>query len=173
MAVTSKKIRSAQRLRGSSPFRIMYILLCTIAIGLSLIACTLVMMRLFDWGQVALDDLRYGRPRTFHLTGYVGGEEGSHTPTHFTAINIDRQVVVFELPAGDPERINVIEGPYLVGAHEDLTPVTLSLHDVDGDNFKDLLVEVRQEHIVYLQRDGAFRLPTSDEHASIQLERDQ
>ena len=65
MAVTSKKIRSAQRLRGSSPFRMLYTLLYVMAIGLSLVACTMVMMRLFDWGQITLDDLRYGRPRTF------------------------------------------------------------------------------------------------------------
>ncbi|NOK61487.1 MAG: hypothetical protein GFH27_549311n106 [Chloroflexi bacterium AL-W] len=173
MAVTSKKIRSAQRLRVGSSLRSIHTLLYVTAIGLALIACTLAGMRLLNWAQITLDDILYGRPRTFHLTDYVGGQTGSDTPTHFTAMNIDRQVVVFELPGGDPKHIQVIEGPYLVGAHEDLTPVTLSLHDVDGDSLKDLLVEIRQEQIVYLHRDGAFRLPTPEEHASIQLERDQ
>jgi hypothetical protein len=121
--------------------------------------------------NVLLDDWRYGRPRTHHVAAYVGhGEEGGQ-PSHLTAINLNRQVVIMELPGGDASKVRTLSGPYLFGAEEHLTPVTLTVHDVDGDSQPDLLLNIRREQIVYLNRDGAFRLPTPEEQAQLTRQR--
>jgi len=50
--------------------------------------------------QVKADDLTYGRPRTTHLDAYFGhAGEAPGRPTHILAVNLDRRVVVIELPA--------------------------------------------------------------------------
>jgi len=117
--------------------------------------------------HIVVDDMRYGRPRTVQLDGFVGHAEPAGNPTHLMAINLNRQVLVVELPGGDATKARTIVGPYLFGADEDLTPVLLSLRDMDGDGRLDLLLDVRHEQIVYLNKDGAFRLPTPDEQATL------
>jgi hypothetical protein len=112
---------------------------------------------------VFFDDIRYGRPRTTQLTGFVGHGEAQGQPSHFMALNLNRQVVVIELPGGDASQARTIQGPYLFGANEDLTPVFLELRDMDGDGNKDLILDIRREQIVYVNKDGSFRLPTPEE----------
>lgn len=162
MAVTSKQINGgetrAARLRGAGLGAYLITFLLAAA------AIYLLVGAVVDWGRVRIDDLRYGRPRTTHLEGYVGhGAEGPASPTRFVGLNIDRQVVVLELPGGDATQVRSLPGPYLFGADEHLTPVLLSLGDIDGDGQEDLIVNVRNEQIVYLNRDGGFRLPTPEE----------
>ncbi|MCX7789667.1 MAG: hypothetical protein N2378_03425 [Chloroflexaceae bacterium] len=121
--------------------------------------------------QVALDDMRYGRPRTAHVTGYVGhGAEGAGRPTHIVAMNLERQIVVLELPGSDPQQARSLPGPYLFGSRQELAPVVLSLLDMDGDGLDDLVLTVSSERIVYLNREGAFRLPTAEEQALLAQE---
>src|SRR5215216_3281824 len=79
------------------------------------------------------------------------------------ALNLNRQVVVIGLPGGDPARARTIAGPYLFRADENLTPVLMGLHDIDGDGQIDLLLDVRHEQIVYLNKDGSFRQPTPND----------
>ncbi|NJN68496.1 MAG: hypothetical protein HC884_18195 [Chloroflexaceae bacterium] len=134
---------------------------------LAALALYLVMNSVINWGRITLDDLRYGRPRTMHLEGFVGHEAGSGTPTRFLAMNLSRQVVVLEVPGGDPASVRSFAGPYLFGAGEDLTPVVIALRDMDRDNFPDLLINVRNETIVYLNKEGTFRLPTPEEQAGM------
>lgn len=134
---------------------------------LAALALYLVMNSLINWGRITLDDLRYGRPRTMHLEGFVGHEESNGAPTQFIAMNMAGQVVVLELPGGDPASVRSFAGPYLFGEEEDLTPVTIALRDMDRDNFPDLLINVRNETIVYLNKDGTFRLPTPEEQAGM------
>jgi hypothetical protein len=162
MAVTSKEINGggtrASRLSGVGMTA--YLVTFLLAAG----AIYVLVGAVVSWGQVRLDDLRYGRPRTTHLEGLVGhGAESPASPTRFIGLNIDRQVVVLELPGGDTTQVRSLPGPYLFGADEHLTPVLLSLHDMDGDGQADLIVNVRNEQIVYLNRDGGFRLPTPEE----------
>jgi hypothetical protein len=119
-------------------------------------------------GQIWLDDLRYGRPRTVQVGGLVGHNEGTGEPTHFIAMNLNRHVVVIELPGGDVGRAQTLQGPYLFGANEDLTPVGLRLHDVDGDGKADLILSVKREEIIYINTGSSFRLITADERRRIQ-----
>lgn len=169
MAVTSKELRSARprhavrgpvQQRGQLAFYGVTVLTAAVAVYL-------VVGVVFSHGRTLVDDLRYGRPRMFQITAFVGHNEASGSPTHLMALNLNRQVVIVELPGGDPSQPRTIRGPYLFGASEDLTPVLLHLEDLDRDGNVDLLVDVRQEQVVYLNRDGAFRLPTAEEQARL------
>lgn len=168
MAVTSKDIDGKGVSRASVFPRSVGPVAYLVTFVLAALAVYVLVGAVVNWGQVRLDDLRYGRPRTTHLEGYVGhGGEVEGRPTRFVGLNIDRQVVVLELPGGDTTQVRSLPGPYLFGADENLTPVLLSLRDMDGDGLQDLLVDVRNEQIVYLNRDGGFRLPTPDEQSRL------
>lgn len=169
MAVTSRDLRSARAARRIED-RVQQpgqVALYGVMLLLGALVVYAIVGVLFDKGRVAYDDLRYGRPRTDQLTAFVGHNETAGTPTHLLAVNLNRQVTIIEMPGGDATQARTITGPYLFGAEEDLTPVTLALQDVDGDSVLDLLVDVRNERIVYLNHDGVFRLPTSAEQSEL------
>ncbi len=134
---------------------------------LALLAIYLLLSSLVSWGQVVIDDVRYGRPRTFHLTANVGRAEEASAPTHMIAMNLERQVVVLEIPGGDSMKTRALPGPYLFGAGEDLTPVTMRLADVNSDDAPDLVVQVKNEEMVYINRDGSFQLITAEERQQL------
>jgi hypothetical protein len=169
MAVTSKNLHSAQRARAVAPVvpRRLNALAYVVTLVLAVLAVYAVVSLAMGKLHVVVDDLRYGRPRTTQLNGFVGHEESAGQPTHLMAINLNRQVIIVELPGGDPAKARSISGPYLFGADEDLTPVVLSLYDADRDGQVDLLLDVRRELLVYLNKDGAFRLPTAAEEAEL------
>lgn len=168
MAVTSREIRNERAARGNGLTRAFGPFAYAVTGVLAALAIYVLVGAAVEWGKVRLDDIRYGRPRTTHLEGLVGrpGETPSQ-PTRFVGLNIDRQVVVLELPAGDAAQVRSMPGPYLFGANEDLTPVLLSLRDIDRDGQQDLIIDVRNEQIVYLNRDGGFRLPTPEEQLQL------
>jgi hypothetical protein len=83
-------------------------------------------------------------------------------------MNVNRRVVVFEIPGGDPAQTRTLTGPYLFGANEDLTPVRLRLALVNDDKESDLVVSVKNEEIVYINENGNFRLITPDERTAHQ-----
>lgn len=174
MAITSRNLQQAapRRVFGSSPWQrhlgplrpylrpAGYILLAYLVIQITM-----------GWGQTLLDDVRYGRPRTRHLAGMVGHNETSGEPTHFTAMNLNRRVVVIELPGGDATQARILQGPYLFGANEDLTPVGLRLHDVNSDEKDDLVISVKQEQIIYINTGESFRLINADERQALEQAR--
>lgn len=133
---------------------------------LFLIAVSMVLTFAYTVGKTRLDDMRYGMPRTYHLTADVGhGSNGQ--PSHLIALNLDRQVVVLDVPGGDPNRIRTIVGPYLFGAEENLTPVLLDLNDYNQDGLPDLVIQVKNEKLIYINQDGNFRPLTPEERAQI------
>lgn len=167
MAVTSKSLRSTQRIHsrvGGMPSRL-YALAYGVTLVLAAFAIYALVGLAVSRAQIALDDIHYGRPRTMHLDAFVGHAETAGVPTHLMAINLNRQVMIVELPGGDPAQTRVLNGPYLFGADADLTPVSISLRDVNADGQPDLLLDVRRELIIYVNKDGVFRLPTPDEQA--------
>jgi hypothetical protein len=123
---------------------------------------------LADWARVRFDDLRYGRPRTTHLTAFVGHGDGDGVPTHLMAVNLNRRITIIEIPGGDPSKIRTILGPYLIGRDEDLTVATMRLLDVNGDSHPDLLLRVKQEELVYINDRGEFRLMTRAERPLVE-----
>ncbi len=171
MTVTSKAIdgKGARGLGLPASFGPLAYL---VTAALAVLASYVLVSAVVGWAQVRIDDLRYGRPRTSHVAGYVGHPaEAPGRPTRLVGMNIDRQVVVLELPGGDATQVRSLPGPYLFGAREDLTPVVLSLRDMDGDGRDDLIIDVRNEQVVYLNRDQGFRLPTPDEQTLLVQER--
>ncbi len=109
------------------------------------------------WAQVTLDDLRYGRPRTFQTDVYVG-QETTGQPSHFVAINNRGQVEVIEFPGNDPSRARLFLGPHLFGANADLTPVTLRFLDPHHTHHPDMAVYFGTTSVLFLNRQGTFQL---------------
>ncbi len=129
-----------------------------------------VMLLLWILGSVMLawwhgkqDDLTYGRPRTFQTDAVVGHNDGS-TSSHFIAINLHRQIEVLECPGGDCSKAIVYVGPLLMGADQDLDPVTLEFKDVNRDGKLDMLIHVRDQTVVFLNDTGKFRPVRSEDH---------
>jgi hypothetical protein len=145
-----------------------------VAAGIAaLLALYVVLSAVFGFLQVKMDDIQYGRPRTTHLDAYVGhaGEQDGQ-PSHFLALNLDRRIVLIELPGGDTKDASTITGPYLFGDGEDLTPVKLAAEDVNGDGAADLLVNVKNEQLVYIndKDKNTFHLMTPEERAKLPAE---
>ena len=127
----------------------------------------LLLTPVFAWGQRRLDDVRYGFPRSTQLDGLVGHDEAGGEPTHLMALNLRGQISILELPGGDPAKMRAIVGPYLVGADGPFVVPHLSLQDVSGDGQIDLLLQVREEVVVYMNENGTFRLITPAERARL------
>lgn len=138
-----------------------------IRLALSILVGYLLLMLVSGRAQILMDDLRYGRPRTTQLSAYVGHNEQAGQPSHFVAMNLNRRVVVIELPGGDSTKAQTLQGPYLFGAKEDLTPVALRVEDINADSKGDLVIAVKNEEIVYINEGEAFRLITDDERRQL------
>lgn len=177
MAVTSRDLHTSGKLRQQAlrpaPTARVYPVYPTtsrlpylLTIFLCIVALVLVANSLIGWGRVKMDDLRYGRPRTMHLAGHVGHDDANSSPTQFVAMNLNRRVVVFEMPGGDVSKTRTLTGPYLFGADEDLTPVRLRFALVNPDQQTDLVVSVKDEEIIYINENGSFRLINDAERAA-------
>lgn len=174
MAVTSRDLHNTGTLRRqvthpipvARPYRTAARAPYLLTVGLSLIALLLMANSMLNWTQTKLDDMRYGRPRTMQLAGFVGHNENAGIPTQFVAMNLNRRVVVFEIPGGDASQTRTLTGPYLFGANEHLTPVRLQLHNVNADQNADLVVSVKNEEIIYINEAGSFRLINAEERAA-------
>jgi hypothetical protein len=123
----------------------------TLAIGaLAALIVWWIAMDLLAWWSVTANDIHYGRPRTYQTDAYVGHNEQPGQPSHFIAINLQRRVVVIEFPGGDPTKDKVYLGPYLFGDGQDLTPVTLSFRDLNGDGHPDMILHIGNQEVVYI-----------------------
>lgn len=138
---------------------------------LALLAIYALMSNVVGWASTWLDDIRYGRPRTFHLAANVGHGAQNGLPTHFFAMNLERQIIVLEIPGGDTAQIRTLQGPYLFGAGEDLTPVKLRAEDVNTDGARDLVLQVKDEEVIYINRDGGFALISPEEQQQVMMRR--
>jgi hypothetical protein len=175
MAVRSQEMRNTTARTGSAQPRatitvppisfhsIAYIVTALLA----LLAIYAIMGNVMSWGRSRLDDFRYGTTRTFQVDEVVGHNDGAGTPTHFIAMNLNRQVLVIEIPGGDPTKMRTLTGPYLFGAGEDKTPVLLRFDDLNHDGSKDLIVNVKNEEIVYLNKNSEFQPITPEERVQL------
>jgi hypothetical protein len=110
-----------------------------------------------NWFTTTLDDLRYGRPRTFQIDAYVGHNESPGMPSHFLAVNLHGRIEIIELPGGDASHARIYIGPQLYGADADLIPVTLSFIDVNGDHKPDMIIDFQGTQVVFINDQGRFR----------------
>ena len=119
---------------------------------------------LANWWQVTQDDWHYGRPRTYQVNAVVGHNDSADNPSHFIAVNLNRHIMIFEIPGGDESKTKVYYGPTLLGNGQDLTPVTLTFKDVNGDGKLDMIVNVQDTHFVFINDKGTFRPARADEN---------
>lgn len=174
MAVTSRDMRNTTARSGSSSKAVISVppislhTIAYIVTGLlALLAVYTIMGNVVGWARSRIDDVRYGATRTYQVDEVVGHDDGAGTPTHFIAMNLNRQVVVIEIPGGDASKIRTLTGPYLFGAGEDKTPVLLRFDDLNNDGSKDLIVNVKNEEIVYLNKDAQFQPITPEERVKL------
>jgi len=97
----------------------------------------------------------------------VGHDDSPAHPSHFIAINLDRHVVVIELPGGDASKAKIYNGPTLLRPGQDLPPVTLSFRDVNGDGLLDMLITIAGSSIIFDNDHGSFRPPRPGEVGSL------
>jgi hypothetical protein len=167
MAVQSRELRNERRAPITLPVKNVGGIAYLVTGILALLAVYVLLSSLIGAARVFMDDVQYGRPRTFHLTANIGRPEEASAPTHLIAMNLDRQVVIVEIPGGDSSKVRTLPGPYLFGAGEDLTPVTMRLADMNGDAAPDLIVRIKDEEMVYINRDSSFNLITAEERQQL------
>jgi hypothetical protein len=111
---------------------------------------------LVNWWNIHSDDSTYGRPRTFQIDAVVGHDDSKTNPSHFIAINLNRHVIVIELPGGDPTKARIYPATTLFGDGQELTPVTLTFKDVTGSGLLDMEIHIQDQTIVMVNANGQF-----------------
>ncbi len=128
---------------------------------------------LVAWGGQRYNDLHYGIPRTYQTDAVVGhgGDSPAH-PSHFIALNLNRQAIVIELMAGDPGKsVSYVAPVYIAGDGGDLAPVTVEFRDVTGDNRLDMIIHIHlpsQDQLsVFVNTGTKFRPSNGNDKISI------
>jgi hypothetical protein len=110
--------------------------------------------------QRTSDQLTYGYPRTYQTDVNVGHYPKARDPrSHFIALNSHGYIEVLELPEGVPQKD---EQPHLYlialpGNQEaDLTPVTVSFEDLNGDGKLDMVVTCNNTTTLYYNTGTSF-----------------
>jgi hypothetical protein len=124
---------------------------------LATLALIAVLSIVTSWFTTTLDDLRYGRPRTFQIDAYIEHTESPGMPSHFLAVNLHGRIEIIELPGGDASHARIYIGPQLYGSDADLIPVTLSFIDVNSDKKPDMIITFQGTHVVFINDQGGFR----------------
>jgi hypothetical protein len=124
------------------------------------------------WGRQVYNNLTYGNPPTYQTNAVVGHNDSAQKPSHFMAMNLNRQAVVIEFKAGDPSKAAVYVAPiYITGNGGDQAPVTLEFRDVTGDNQPDMIVHVHlpnQDQVyVFVNTGTGFRPSNGNDKISV------
>ena len=119
------------------------------------------------WWHVHQDDVTYGRPRTYQCDASVGHTDSIAHPSHFIALNLNKQVEIIEFPGGDATRMRVYIGPTLDGDGQELTPVTLTFRDVNDDGKPDMILHIGDSQIIYINDNGQFRPTKASDHITL------
>jgi hypothetical protein len=134
---------------------------------LAMLALWLLGTNIVGWGTQVYNDFHYGNPRTYQVDAVVGHNHDSKAhPSHFIAMNLNRQAVVIEVMAGDPQKaITYVVPGTIAGDGGDRVPVTVEFRDVTHDHLVDMIVHIHlpsQDQISIFINDGTkFRPSTS------------
>jgi len=77
-------------------------------------------------------------------------------PSHFIALNLHGQVIVIELPAGDPTKSIDYIGPDLVAPGNDQIPITLTFSDVKKDGNPDMFIHIGDKEVQFCNNGTKF-----------------
>jgi hypothetical protein len=81
---------------------------------------------------------------------------------------LNRRIEIIEMPGGDASHARIYLGPQLYGEGEDLTAVTLSFIDVNGDHKPDMIIHFQTSRIVFINDQGGFRPLRPEERAPVE-----
>ena len=105
---------------------------------------------LLAWGTAKYNDIVYGYPRFYQTDFVVGHNNDSHAhPSHFIALNLHGQVIVIELPAGNPAKSLDYIGPDLIANGDDQIPLTLSFSDANHDGKVDMIIHIQDREVIF------------------------
>jgi len=121
------------------------------------VSLLVVVIAVSNWVSTTLDDLHYGRPRTFQIDTYVGHNEAPGMPSHFIALNLHGRIEIIELPGGDATHARIYLGPQLYGPGADLVPVTLSFKDTTSDHRPNMIIHFQGTQVVFINDGSGFR----------------
>ena len=142
--------------------------LLAIIVGMLVMIVLVVAFSAFGtWWQVHQDDGTYGRPRTFQTDAVVGHADSPSNPSHFIFLNLNRHIVIVEMPGGDASHARIYNGPTLFGDGQDLTPVTGEFRDVNGDGKPDMIVHIQNQTLVFINDGKQFRPLQPGEHVNL------
>lgn len=123
------------------------------------VACTLLLIWLgstaVSWFQSWQLDQQYGYPRVSQLDAVVGHNDSATNKTHFLFLNLHGHVQIIEIPGGDASHARIFTGPTLIGAGQDLIPVTGEIVSEDGR--LDLIVHIQDQQIMYINDGSTFK----------------
>jgi hypothetical protein len=135
---------------------------------LGMLVLWMLLMSAASWFSTTMDDIRYGRPRTFQTDQFVGYNEAGGTPSHFIALNLNGHIEIIEFPGGDATHARIFLGPQLYATGSDLVPVTLTFMDVNGDHKVDMIINVQGSQVVFINDQGTFRPLRPDERHQVE-----
>ena len=120
-----------------------------------------------NWWTLHQDDSTYGRPRTYQFDAVFGHNDSASNPTHIIIINLNRHVILIELPGGDATRARIYNGPTLFQDGGDLIPITGKAIDVDGDGKPDLVLFIQDQRIAFINDGTQFRPAKPGDHIAL------
>jgi hypothetical protein len=110
-----------------------------------------------SWITVSLDDLHYGRPRTFQTDEVVGHSDSPSNPSHFIVLNLHGRIQIIELPGGDAAHAKMYVGPTIYGPGADLVIVTLQFRDPQHTGHPEMLVHFQSSQVVFHNTGASFQ----------------
>lgn len=117
-----------------------------------------------NWWTLHQQDVTYGRPRTYQVDAVVGHNDSATNPSHFIFLNLNRHVLIIELPGGDSSKARIYNGPTLFGDEQNLTPVTGSFQIVCGGTKPDMLLHIQDQTTIYKNTGDQFTPATPQDH---------
>ena len=135
-------------------------LLCTGAGLFVMIVGWVLLSALGTWWTNQQNTWAYGFPRTYQVDAVVGHGDSPAHPSHFLAMNLHRQILVIELPGGNPTRAHIYLGPILIGDGQELVPVTVSFEVSSTPGRPDLYIHVGDQVIVFRNDGKQFVAPS-------------
>jgi hypothetical protein len=99
----------------------------------------------------------YGNPRIFQTDAIVGhNNDNAAHPSHFIALNLHGQVIIVELPAGDPTKSIDYIGPALIAVGDEKIPVTLTFSHLNNDKNMDMIVHIQDKEVHFCNNGVKF-----------------